>query len=396
MHVGLFSPEWPVNESFNGIVTYVHNLRNELIRQGHRVSVVTNRIGSTNKDSGIHLVEATTAFKVRRKVSSLLNTGAADVFHWGKAIAAKVNQIHRADPLDVFEMEESFGWCADVQKMIAPPVVVKLHGPAFLTLTEEDKRAEFAKTKIEKEGAALRKIKSIIAPSRCTLQGTLSRYQLKPVLHKVIPNPLAAEPAVCEWQFEKCDPKTILFVGRFDKLKGGDTVLIAFRRLLDIDPDLKLIFIGPDIGITKDDGARKPFEEWRNSLFSANQRPQIQYLGLLPKPAIASIRSKAMLTIVTSRWENQPNTLLEAMILGCPVAAFDTGGIGEIIDHEVTGLLAKLDAVDDLCAQMLRILNDPMLARALGQKGREVVIERHSVQKICNEILQAYAAAMVD
>ena len=43
MHIGLFSPSWPMRLNPNGIVTYVHHLRGELIRQGHRVSIFTSR-----------------------------------------------------------------------------------------------------------------------------------------------------------------------------------------------------------------------------------------------------------------------------------------------------------------------------------------------------------------
>ena len=109
MHIGLFSPAWPVNEYPSGIVTYVHNLRTELMNQGHRVSVFANVIGRTNQDSGIYLVEATVMYRIRRKLTKLVRGGTHEVFGWGRAIAAKVNEVNQRDPLDVFEMEESFG-----------------------------------------------------------------------------------------------------------------------------------------------------------------------------------------------------------------------------------------------------------------------------------------------
>ena len=108
-----------------------------------------------------------------------------------------------------------------MQKRVSCPVVVKLHGPAFLTLIEEDRQTRMAVARMENEGRALRQIATIISPSQSALSRTVANYGLRPRLMKVIPNLLVAEPGLKLWNLEECDRKTILFVGRFDKLKGG-------------------------------------------------------------------------------------------------------------------------------------------------------------------------------
>jgi glycosyltransferase involved in cell wall biosynthesis len=371
-------------------VIYVHHLRNELMNQGHRVSVFTGRIGRTNRDPGIHLVKATAKYRIVRKLSGLFRGDSYHVSNWGKAIGAKVNEVNQTDPIDVLEMEESFGWCADVQKLVPIPVVVKLHGPAFLTLIEEARQTETARARIEVEGNGLRQIVAIVSPSQSTLLDTVSRYDLHPPIRRVIPNPVIVEAGVEPWNLEGCDRKTILFVGRFDKLKGGDTMLIAFRRLLEIDHSLKLIFVGPDRGLTSAGGSPVAFNEFRNSLFTEAQRPSISYLGQLPRTDIFELRRKAMLTIVVSRWENQPNAVLEAMIQGCPIVASDTGGMSEIIQNEITGFLARRDDIDDLCRKIMRLLNEPARARWMGENARQLVTERNSVQKLAKETVDLY------
>ena len=82
------------------------------------------------------------------------------------------------------------------------------------------------------------------------------------------------------------------------------------------------------------------------------------------------------------------------MIQGCPVVATDVGGISEIIENGVTGLLAQRDNVDDLCQNVMSLINDPARARQLGENARRYVADRHSVQKICKETVDVYLQAI--
>ena len=97
-----------------------------------------------------------------------------------------------------------------------------------------------------------------------------------------------------------------------------------------------------------------------------------------------------MMTIVASRWENQGYTALEAMIQGCPVVATKVGGMSEIIEHGVTGLLARPDDIDDLCAKMASLLKDPATARRLGENARRFVNDGLNANKLAAETLDVY------
>ena len=345
-------------------------------------------------DPGIYRVEPTPLQSIGTKFRSLLPGRGPDPFPLGDVIGGTIARVHRSNPLDVVEMEESFGWCATIKDRLPVPVVVKLHGPAFLSLVEEELENPFARMKIEKEGKALSKIDTIISPSHSTLIETLSRYALNPRIQRVVPNPVIIEPGLESWDLEHCDRRTILYVGRFDKRKGGDTMLLAFRKLLEIDASLKLIFVGPDNGVTRADGARIHFDEFKNSLFTEGQRPNITYLGKLERTEIFSLRSAAMLTMVVARWENQANTALEAMLQGCPIVATDTGGMKEILDDGVTGLLARHGDIDDLCQKALLLLRNPVMAQRLGEGARRMVLDRHSAQRAADAAIDVYRQAI--
>ena len=394
MHIGFYALGWPAHEFTSGIVTYIHNLRAELIRQGHRVSIFARRVGQSNRDSGVHRVEATVKYEILSRLFRLIPWKPYEIIGLGGCIAAKVNEVHRTDPLDVLEMEESFGWSADVQMLTKLPIVVKLHGPAFLTLPNDSNRSSFDRLRIELEGRALRQMRAIVSPSQCTLRDTMTCYGLDPPIRRVIPNPVATEGDLRPWELEECDRKTILFVGRFDTPKGGDTVLIVFRKLLEMDSDLKLIFVGPDRGLTSSDGSTIRFEEFRNSLFTEAQRRNITYLGQLGRSDILELRRRAYVTLVTSRWESQGYTALEAMIQGCPVVANDAGGLSETVEDGVTGLLARSNDIEDLCRKVMSLMNDPVRARQLGANARRFVAERHAARKLADEAVEVYRQAI--
>lgn len=378
----------------NGIVTYVHHLRGELLRQGHRVSVFTLRAEGGAAEPDVHVVAPSVAFRLRRRLEALAAGSSPGALGWGRMIAAKIAEVHAHDPIDVVEMEESFGWCGDVQRRQPVPLVVKLHGPACLTLFDAERETPAARRRMAVEGEALRQVHAIVSPSRHTLQRTLAHYGLAPEFAEVVPNPISVDDAYELWEASRCEPRTLLFVGRFDKLKGGDIMLLGFRRLLELEPDLRLIFVGPDRGLAGRGGVRTGFEAFCAAHFDAAQRERIDWRGAMPREQIHALRTQAAVTVVSSRFDNQPATLLEAMIQACPVVAVNAGGVGELVEHGVSGLLARPDDIEDLCMQLRRVLNDVPAAARMGRRAREFVLQRHALAPLAAQALQAWRRAV--
>ena len=96
------------------------------------------------------------------------------------------------------------------------------------------------------------------------------------------------------------------------------------------------------------------------------------------------MRHAAML-IFPSAWpEPLGRVLIEASALGCPIVAVRTGGVGDVVVHGETGLLAR--SADQLSAHARRLQRDPALAARLGAAARrrvdavfdtDVVTEQH-------------------
>src|SRR5262249_56194404 len=79
------------------------------------------------------------------------------------------------------------------------------------------------------------------------------------------------------------------------------------------------------------------------------------------------LRRRAAVTVICSRYDNFPATVLEAAAMGCPTVAARVGGIPEIIRDGVEGRLHRPGDPDDLAAQIVAMLTDPDGAARLGR-----------------------------
>ena len=139
-------------------------------------------------------------------------------------------------------MEESFGWGQWVSKVTAIPVCVRLHGPWFLNgsvlgVPDDNKFRE----RVYEEGRAIRTAAAVTAPSRDVLEQVRGFYGLALPEAEVIPNPIWPVPVAERWRLEGCDPNQVLFIGRFDRHKGGDLIIEAFGRVLHDVPEASFV-----------------------------------------------------------------------------------------------------------------------------------------------------------
>jgi len=87
------------------------------------------------------------------------------------------------------------------------------------------------------------------------------------------------------------------------------------------------------------------------------------------------------LTPESGDMEGTPLAVLEAAASGLPVVATCHAGIMDVVVHGETGFLVPEGDVDSMAEHMYQVLNDPELARAMGQKGRARIGEQFSVER---------------
>lgn len=367
LHIGLFAPDLPQSGSANGIVTYVRILQAALRDLGHRVSVVSPR--AIEQADG-RIVPIAPDRSILTRLTGRFGLADHATARAGTVLAQHIRAVHRADPFDVFEMEESFGWVGGLGLDV--PVVARLHGPHFLVKdadepVEEERRSA---RRIVAEGDAIASVNGITCPSARVLHETLERYAIVGHPAAAIPNPIPLVPSADCWSMERCDPDQILFVGRFDLCKGADIALQAFAIAAVGNPRLRLVLCGPDRGMRSADGTTTHFAAYLREHIAPQLHPRIRYVGAVPPADIARLRRESALCLSTSRFETFGYVMAEALAMGMPLLASDTFGMSELLRHGETGYIAPVGDARAVAATLAAALADRVALAAVAVAGR--------------------------
>jgi len=94
--------------------------------------------------------------------------------------------------------------------------------------------------------------------------------------------------------------------------------------------------------------------------------------------------------VLPSRSEGFSNALIEAMASSLPVVATDVGGNAEAVNDGITGFVVPPEDPAAISAAILRLLSDPLQAKAMGSAGRNLVEEKFTTDAMMNQIAGAY------
>jgi len=158
---------------------------------------------------------------------------------------------------------------------------------------------------------------------------TLSRHGLpepdEPI--EIASTPLAAS----------ANPLRIIFLGRLDNTKGPDTLIRAVRSSPDTAIELHLY------GITQSVADRQYLDKLKQL---AGDDSRIRFLPKVDsKQVVSLLRNYHLLAVPSRGLETGPLVVLEAFAAGIPVIGSNLGGIAELVQHELNGLLVETDSV---------------------------------------------------
>ena len=175
------------------------------------------------------------------------------------------------------------------------------------------------------------------------------------------------------------DVFTLGFLGYLGTHKGLDVLLRALSLIAD-SGEVRLLVAG-------DGDERRNLEALCQQL---RLDQTVTFCGQVDNQKIGAIYEQIDVLVVPSVWpENSPVTITEAMASGIPVIASDIGGISELVDHGVTGLLAPPRDPRALADLIERLLKDPDLRREMGQNGL-TAIRQHDVRDQVTRLLEIF------
>lgn len=402
--VAFVTPGWPLSKLPNGIVTYVHNILYGFNGETKPIVLAAPLVGSEVEDKFINLskflVTKNILQRIVDKILHLIPFSFAKSIQYQRISTINAERINIAlrnlsHPLDILEIEESFGTANFLLRMTKTPIVTRLHGPWFLIgpiLNAQDE--ESFKLRVFYEGEVIKNSHGVTSPSHDVLEKVKEYYGIDLPNAQVIPNPVLEVSSEKKWQYENYKKPTILFVGRFDSVKGGDLVLEAFRLIALENNEIELLFVGPDRGLMID-GVSVSFGEYVKRFIPEDRiKQRIQFFGHCNHDSISDLRKHALVTVVCSRYENFPLSLLESLATGCPTVATAAGGMKEIIIDDYNGLLAESESPESIAEKVLILIGDPEKMQRLSKNAIEDCNKRFSPQVVAAQTIDYYQSVL--
>ena len=167
-------------------------------------------------------------------------------------------------------------------------------------------------------------------------------------------------------------PAHAVYAGRLAPEKGVPTLLAAAR----LAPNVPLVVAGdgPLAGVVRDGAAG-----------------HIRYVGGLDPAEVAGLFTTSSFAIVPSQChDNLPFAAIEPVAAGVPVVASRVGGLPEIVEHGVNGLLVPPGDPAALAEAMRSLWCDPDRTARLGTEARRIAVERFSLSRQVDRLLDLY------
>jgi glycosyltransferase involved in cell wall biosynthesis len=167
-------------------------------------------------------------------------------------------------------------------------------------------------------------------------------------------------------------------VARLEPEKGHQTLIDAWPHVLRSVPDAYLLVVG--------EGSLRDALEHR----AATNRVAHRVVFTGRRDDVPAVTAAFDVAVLPSHREAQGLSILEAMALSRPVVASDVGGIPEMVDDGVTGILVPHDQPQALAAAIVRLLTDCELAATIAKAGHDLVHDRFCIELMVRAVEDIY------
>lgn len=382
--------------SIGGIGRYVHHLAKEIARLGHQVHVLTTGRDHDRLDfeDGIwvHRIcvkdfSAPPNVNVPKHIWNYSST----MLNEAREIASRRTVTSVCAPIwDVegiaFLLDKKFKLVTSLHTTLA----------TYLESNNEKRQdenyfAEFAQPVLNLEKRLLSESDGIIGNSRAIIEQIEKSYGVSFETNQVdiIPHGIEDWQNAAENQ-QLQTPKAYLnisFIGRLEPRKGADVFLQIAPLLLTKYRNIRIEIVGNDqisdgIGRTM----RSRFEMAHSALQLDNR---LKFYGEVDDTTLHEIYRQADIVVAPSRFESFGLVHAEAMMFGKAVIGCNIGGMKEVIDHNVTGLLAIPGDATSLMQEIERLVTDKALRETLGRNARASFLKNFSVTRMANEVIRS-------
>lgn len=188
----------------------------------------------------------------------------------------------------------------------------------------------------------------------------------------------------------KPENRMVLFVGRIEPLKGVDTLIQAMACLdmQEIHRPVHLAVIGGEPNVIPEDMTEEMtrLQKLCDEMFMGGM---VVFLGKRGQDTLPYYYSAAEVVVMPSLYESFGMVALEAMACGTPVIASEVGGLGYLVQNDVTGYTIPDSDPEALCDKLSTLLGAANLRETMGLRAAEYALD-YAWEKIAARIVEVY------
>ncbi len=387
MKIALVCPASLPATQFGGIVFLAVDLAQEISEMGHNVTIYTTDLDFSNGPNKFnkklpriekfekflinrtHVWFSLKLFFVNTSMSKEIENDKPDIIH----------------TIGLRSFQSIIAW--RVSKKLNIPLVVSDQGG----LTTHPFLAEsgfFLKTLYKIQDFFIRKIindASVISVANEYEQKIFSSLNKKSRI-EIIRNGINLKKLVSKHNFKEkyqINSNFILFVGRFSKSKGIETLINAFSIVKNElkDSEIHLVIMGVDFGYQA---------EMEKLIKKLNLSEEIKVIKNPPRDDVISAYGESEFLVLPSQWELSPLVPLESFAFKKPVISTNSHGIPYTVQNNKNGILVEPENSLELSNAMMKLLNDTGLREKLGLSGYNFVNEECNCVSMAKNSLKLY------
>lgn len=370
-----------------GAENQVKSISEELMRRGHKVSVITTNslsvldvpslfhpfrrkkvnVWKNEEIEGIDVHRYDALFRfygflVTTPMRKLLTTKADIIHAYGfyitTSLVAMMAAKHRSIPF----------------LLTANDATVSLYGSAAKRVCSNMYNQTLGKLLIQNSAR-------VIAVSRTNAEDLVKSGVTEQKI-TVIPNGIKLERFLdgTSKSIEKNGP-IILCVGRISEDKGIDCLIRAAQSVVESFPQARFLIVGEDYGY---------LGKLRALVNNLNIKKSVIFTGRLTDNQLVDVYRSADVFVLPSELEAFGIVVIEAMASGVPVIVSNCGGMKDIVKDGTNGFLFDVGDARQLAEKIMLFLSDEELRTKLASDGKETVMKSYTIEKVVDKLEELY------
>jgi glycosyltransferase involved in cell wall biosynthesis len=299
----------------------------------------------------------------------------------GTLLADAVLERHRTTPFDIVEGPEYEGLTLPLLWRLShhedrPAIITHIHSGSSINRRGNDQSPTTQDFAID----AIERASIILADARCAATNAVVRETRVTLPFEQSIEILPLIVGVTEPHTPPPADGAILFIGRLERLKGADTLILAANIFLCDHPNARMEFIGPDTPTAPPSSSgERSMKAWMGQMIDPQFRDRLLFTGEIPPREVARHIRAAKFIVSPSLFENFSLVASEAIAAGRPVIT--TEGIGTVDVIGDAGLTFPRNDVAALAAAMDRLWTSPSLLNTLADAAyrRAQTFSRESI-----------------